>query len=65
MKVTVKNEKLPDKILDSDPNVSYSDSVSQQVINIQILSQLQSLSKRLDDMEAKNCKKKRLLIKPK
>ena len=31
--------------------------VSQQVINMQKLSQLKSLGRRLDDMEAKNCKK--------
>ena len=49
--------KIPDKKLDSDSIASHSDSVSQQVINMQILSQLQSLGRRLDDMEAKNCKK--------
>ena len=40
----------------SDPTVSDT-SISQQVINMQILSQLQALGKRLDSMEAKNCKK--------
>ena len=41
----------------SDPTLSDNDDVSQQVINMQILSQLKSLGRRLDDMEAKNCKK--------
>ena len=40
----------------SDPTPSDT-SISQQVINMQILSQLQSLGRRLDNMEAKNCKK--------
>ena len=40
----------------SDPTLSDT-SFSQQVINMQILSQLQSLERRLDSMEAKNCKK--------
>ena len=41
----------------SDPVLSDNDDASQQVINMQILSQLKSLGRRLDDMEAKNCKK--------
>ena len=40
----------------SDPTPS-DNSISQQVINMQILSQLQSLGRRLDNMEAKNCNK--------
>ena len=40
----------------SDPTVSDT-SISQQVINMQVLSQLQALGKRLDSMEAKSCKK--------
>ena len=40
----------------SDPTLSDT-SISQQVINMHILSQLQSLGRRLDNMEAKNCKK--------
>ena len=40
----------------SDPTLSDT-SITQQVINMQILSQLQALGKRLDSMEAKNCKK--------
>ena len=45
------------KKYESDPTLSDSVVVSQQVINMQILSQLKSLGRRLDDMEAKNCKK--------
>ena len=40
----------------SDPTPADT-SIIQQVINVQILSQLQSLGRRLDNMEAKNCKK--------
>ena len=40
----------------SDPTSSDT-SITQQVINMQILSQLQVLGKRLDSMEAKNGKK--------
>ena len=40
----------------SDPTLSDNDCISQQVINMQILSQLQFLGRRLDDMEARNCK---------
>ena len=40
----------------SDPTPS-DNSISQQVINMQILSQLQSLGRRLDTMEANNSKK--------
>ena len=46
----------PGSSVGSDPTVSDS-HVSQQVINMQILSHLQALGKRLDSMEAKNCKK--------
>ena len=48
----VSNEKVV-----SDATPSDSHAISQQVINMQILTQLQSLGRRLDDMEAKNCKK--------
>ena len=41
----------------SDPSLSDATGVSQQVINMQILSQLKSLGQRLDDMETKNYKK--------
>ena len=41
----------------SDPSLSDSNTISQQVINMQILSQLKSLGQRLDDMETKNYKK--------
>ena len=44
----------------SDPTPS-DNSIGQQVINVQILSQLQSLGRRLDTMEAKNCKKKTMI----
>ena len=46
----------------SDPTLSDT-SISQQVINMHILSQLQSLGRRLDNMEAKNCKKTSMLQK--
>ena len=48
---------------ESDPILSDSEAVSQQVINMQILSQLKSLRRRLDDMEAKNCKKTVIRVK--
>ena len=41
----------------SDPSLSDATGVSQQVINMQILSQLKSLGQRLDNMETKNYKK--------
>ena len=41
----------------SDLSLSDATDVSQQVINMQILSQLKSLGQRLDDMETKNYKK--------
>ena len=50
------NVNLSNKKLDSDQNVSHEASVSQQMINMQILHQLQSLGKRLDSMEAQTCK---------
>ena len=48
---------LSDNNLDLDQNVSHGESVNQQMINMQILHQLQSLGKRLDSMEEKTCKK--------
>ena len=51
------NVNSSDKNLGSDQNVSHGDSVSQQMINMQILHQLLLLGKRLDSMEAKTCKK--------
>ena len=41
----------------SDPSLSDGNVISQQVISMQILSQLKSLGQRLDDMETKNYKK--------
>ena len=41
----------------TDLTVSDTGCSSQQAINMQILSQLQSLGKRLDAMEKKSCKK--------
>ena len=41
----------------SDQNPAIGGSVSQQMINMQILQQLQSLGQRLDNMEEKSCKK--------
>ena len=46
-----------DNNVESDQNPSLGGSVSQQMINMQILQQLQSLGKRLDTMEEKTCKK--------
>ena len=47
----------------SDPSLSDNNAISQQVINMQILSQLKSLGRRLDDMEMKNCKKTVIKVK--
>ena len=41
----------------SDQNPAIGGSVSQQMINMQILQQMQSLGQRLDNMEEKSCKK--------
>ena len=41
----------------SDPTSSAVSNVSQQAINLQILSQLQAMGKCLDAMEQKSCKK--------
>ena len=46
-----------DNNVESDQNPSLGGYVSQQMINMQILQQLQSLGKRLDTMEEKTCKK--------
>ena len=43
------------KKCESDLTLSDNDVVSQQVINMQIVTPLKSLGRRLDDMEAKNC----------
>ena len=43
-------------VASSDPTSSDDTSVSQQAINLQILSQLQKMGKRLDAMEQKSCK---------
>ena len=56
-KASTSGHPVPQKTTLSDPNLSDSDSASQRVINMQILSQLKSLGRRLNDMEAKNCKK--------
>ena len=48
---------ITNKKCELDPNLSESDAVSQQVINMQILSQLKKLDRRLDDMEAKIARK--------
>ena len=47
----------------SDPTPSDNDSISQQVKNLQILSQLQSLGKRLDGIEAKIVKRPVIKVK--
>ena len=47
----------------SDPIPSDNDSISQQVKNLQILSQLQSLGKRLDGIEAKIVKRPVIKVK--
>ena len=44
-------------VASSDPTSSDGTNVSQQAINLQILSQLQAMGKRLDAMEQKTCKK--------
>ena len=48
-------DKKAEKI--SDPTASGTSSISQQAINMQILSQLQVLGQRLEVMEQKSCEK--------
>ena len=54
---SVQNVAYNDQNVESDQNPSLGGPVSQQMINMQILQQLQSLGKRLDTMEEKTCKK--------
>ena len=62
-KASCSGHTVVNKKCESDPTLSDNDAVSQQVINMYILSQLKSLDRRLDDMEAKNYKKTVIKVK--